>query len=240
LALFKVSAFRSQTATRVPSFVNSCAEARPIPVPPPVKARLSPLPMIPQRLLSPGIYPCGLILPLSAPTRTSNASTSRTRPFPIDGNRVRASSPRRVFLTPIGCFSSWTWRRVGQREELKIEESRSTAGELATFDPEVARRVKAALDKSERLMVDSIRQGQTDGSIPATIDHKVTARLLPWLHAADDETPQPCDDYRKPLRYTTAGDDFSSRHRNRQRTSSCWRNDGDSSYLPRRSLNLHR
>jgi hypothetical protein len=44
---------------------------------------------------------------------------------------------------------------------LKIEESRSTAGELATFDPEVAQRVKAALDKSERLMIDSIRRAVT-------------------------------------------------------------------------------
>jgi len=53
-----------------------------------------------------------------------------------------------------------------------------TAVELATFDPEVAQRVKAALDKNERLMVDLIRQGQADGSIPATIDPKVTARLI--------------------------------------------------------------
>ena len=53
-----------------------------------------------------------------------------------------------------------------------------TAAELATFDPEVAQRVKAALDKNERLMVDLIRQGQADGSIPATIDRKVTARLI--------------------------------------------------------------
>jgi len=53
-----------------------------------------------------------------------------------------------------------------------------TVAELATFDPEVAQRVKAALDKNERLMVDLIRQGQADGSIPATIDRKVTARLI--------------------------------------------------------------
>ena len=53
-----------------------------------------------------------------------------------------------------------------------------TAAEWATFDPEVAQRVRAALDKNERLMVDLIRQGQADGSIPATIDRKVTARLI--------------------------------------------------------------
>jgi TetR/AcrR family transcriptional repressor of nem operon len=53
-----------------------------------------------------------------------------------------------------------------------------TAADLATFDPEVAQRVKAALERSEWLMVDLIRQGQADGSIPATIDRKVTARLI--------------------------------------------------------------
>ena len=53
-----------------------------------------------------------------------------------------------------------------------------TAAELATFDAEVARRVTAALRQGETLLVDSIRQGQADGSIPAAIDSKVTARLI--------------------------------------------------------------
>src|SRR5260221_13651838 len=53
-----------------------------------------------------------------------------------------------------------------------------TAGELATLDAEVAQRVTAALRDSERLMVDLIRQGQADGSIPGAIDSKVTARLM--------------------------------------------------------------
>ena len=53
-----------------------------------------------------------------------------------------------------------------------------TAAELATFDAEVAQRVTAALRQTETLMVDLIRQGQTDGSISAGIDSKVTARLM--------------------------------------------------------------
>jgi TetR/AcrR family transcriptional repressor of nem operon len=53
-----------------------------------------------------------------------------------------------------------------------------TAAELATFDGEVAQRVTAALRQSEMLVVDLIRQGQTDGSIPAAIDSRVTARLM--------------------------------------------------------------
>jgi TetR/AcrR family transcriptional regulator, transcriptional repressor for nem operon len=53
-----------------------------------------------------------------------------------------------------------------------------TAAELATLDGEVAQRVTAALRQSETLLVDLIRQGQADGSIPAGIDSRVTARLM--------------------------------------------------------------
>jgi TetR/AcrR family transcriptional repressor of nem operon len=53
----------------------------------------------------------------------------------------------------------------------------STA-ELSTFDTEVAQRVTAALDECETLMVDLIRQGKADGSIPATLDSETTGRLL--------------------------------------------------------------
>jgi TetR/AcrR family transcriptional repressor of nem operon len=53
-----------------------------------------------------------------------------------------------------------------------------SAAELATFDAEIAQRVIASLHKTEALMVDLIRQGQEDRSIPATIDVEPTARLL--------------------------------------------------------------
>jgi TetR/AcrR family transcriptional regulator, transcriptional repressor for nem operon len=53
-----------------------------------------------------------------------------------------------------------------------------TAAELATLDVGVARRVTAALRQSETLVGDLIRQGQADGSIPADIDSRVTARLM--------------------------------------------------------------
>jgi TetR/AcrR family transcriptional regulator, transcriptional repressor for nem operon len=53
-----------------------------------------------------------------------------------------------------------------------------TAAELTTLDAEVAQRVTGALRNSETLMVDLIRQGQADGSIPAAVDSKVTARLM--------------------------------------------------------------
>jgi len=43
---------------------------------------------------------------------------------------------------------------------------------------EVAQRVTASLHKTEALMVDLIRQGQEDRSIPATIEREPTARLM--------------------------------------------------------------
>jgi TetR/AcrR family transcriptional regulator, transcriptional repressor for nem operon len=55
------------------------------------------------------------------------------------------------------------------------------AVELAPFDPEVAARVKGALRKNEAVLADLIRQGQSDGSIPSSVDGEATARLLVCL-----------------------------------------------------------
>jgi TetR/AcrR family transcriptional repressor of nem operon len=54
----------------------------------------------------------------------------------------------------------------------------SSAVELSTSDDQVARRVLAAFDKVEALMVDLITQGQIDGSVPSHIDRQATARLM--------------------------------------------------------------
>lgn len=53
-----------------------------------------------------------------------------------------------------------------------------SATELAIFDAEVARRVEAAFDRNEALIVELIEQGRADGSIPARIDSEATARLI--------------------------------------------------------------
>jgi hypothetical protein len=53
-----------------------------------------------------------------------------------------------------------------------------SAAELATFDEEVAQRVAVAVEKSEALMVELIREGQSDRSIPKTVDSKATAQLM--------------------------------------------------------------
>ncbi len=54
----------------------------------------------------------------------------------------------------------------------------SGASELATFDDEIAQRVTGSLQRSETLLGELLRQGQDDGSIPATLDSQATARLL--------------------------------------------------------------
>jgi TetR/AcrR family transcriptional repressor of nem operon len=52
------------------------------------------------------------------------------------------------------------------------------AAELATFDAEIALRVTTSLNRSEALLTKLICQGQTDGSIPVSIDSQSTARLM--------------------------------------------------------------
>ena len=53
-----------------------------------------------------------------------------------------------------------------------------TAIELAVYDTEAAERVGRSMARSEALFDTLIREGQADGSIPATTDPAATARLL--------------------------------------------------------------
>lgn len=53
-----------------------------------------------------------------------------------------------------------------------------SAMELATFDTEMADRVKAALQRAETLLRKLIRLGQADGSLPAAIDVEPSALAL--------------------------------------------------------------
>jgi TetR/AcrR family transcriptional repressor of nem operon len=54
----------------------------------------------------------------------------------------------------------------------------SSATDLATFDPEIERRISAGFLHVEMLMARLIKKGQQDGSIPTTIDSGATARLM--------------------------------------------------------------
>ncbi|MEJ0093873.1 MAG: TetR/AcrR family transcriptional regulator [Methylocella sp.] len=53
-----------------------------------------------------------------------------------------------------------------------------SAVELAIFDDEVGQRIAVALDQSEALLRELIRQGQADGSIASQIDSAAAARLM--------------------------------------------------------------
>jgi TetR/AcrR family transcriptional regulator, transcriptional repressor for nem operon len=53
--------------------------------------------------------------------------------------------------------------------------------ELAGLDPVVAARVSDSLKKNEAFLADLIRQGQSDGSVPTSVNADDTARLLVCL-----------------------------------------------------------
>jgi TetR/AcrR family transcriptional repressor of nem operon len=73
-----------------------------------------------------------------------------------------------------------------------IESSQGTEGrrgclvvgctvELAGLDPVIAARVADSLKKNETFLADLIRQGQSDGSVPTSVNADDTARLLVCL-----------------------------------------------------------
>jgi TetR/AcrR family transcriptional regulator, transcriptional repressor for nem operon len=64
--------------------------------------------------------------------------------------------------------------KVGRRGCLVV----GSAVDLASSDPDMAKRVAAVLAGHEKRLVEFIRQGQADGSISARIDAAVTGRLL--------------------------------------------------------------
>ena len=53
-----------------------------------------------------------------------------------------------------------------------------SAVEMAVFDPEIAARVTATINKNKAFLADLIREGQADGSINVSIDAENTANLI--------------------------------------------------------------
>ena len=53
-----------------------------------------------------------------------------------------------------------------------------SAAEMSTYDPEMADKVTAALQRVEVRMCDRIQLGQADGSIPASVDAEAVATTL--------------------------------------------------------------
>jgi TetR/AcrR family transcriptional regulator, transcriptional repressor for nem operon len=64
--------------------------------------------------------------------------------------------------------------KIGRRGCLVV----GSAVDLASSDPEIAKRVAAVLAGHERRLLNFIRQGQEDGSVSSHIDAAITARLL--------------------------------------------------------------
>lgn len=56
-----------------------------------------------------------------------------------------------------------------------------SATDISTFDPEMAARVRAAMNRNERLLRDLINLGKSDGSIASSVDTTLTANTLLYL-----------------------------------------------------------
>ncbi len=85
-----------------------------------------------------------------------------------------AKTGRDKVRTVLAVYAEHSHGKSGRRGCLVV----GSAVDLATSDPEMARRVAGVLAAHERRLVALIREGQDDGSIPARIDAGVTARLL--------------------------------------------------------------
>lgn len=92
----------------------------------------------------------------------------------IDECLDRASSGRNKLHALVRFFAEASCGEVGRRGCLVV----GSATELALFDEEVAGRVGVAFDFDERRILDLIRLGQADGSVPKHIDAESIACTL--------------------------------------------------------------
>ncbi len=73
-----------------------------------------------------------------------------------------------------GTSSAPCWTATSRRRRA----TRAGAAELSTYDPEMAARVGAALQRVEARLRDLIRLGQSDGSLPRGVDAEAAACTL--------------------------------------------------------------
>ena len=76
--------------------------------------------------------------------------------------------------TILAVYAEYSHGKTGRRGCLVV----GSAVDLASSDPEMAKRVAAVLASQERRLVEFIREGQEDGSVSSSVDAAVTARLL--------------------------------------------------------------
>jgi TetR/AcrR family transcriptional repressor of nem operon len=74
----------------------------------------------------------------------------------------------------LAVYAEHSHGKTGRRGCLVV----GSAVDLASSDPEIAKRVAAVLTNQERRLVEVIREGQVDGSISSRVDAATTARLL--------------------------------------------------------------
>ena len=74
----------------------------------------------------------------------------------------------------LGCYAEASRDAEGRLGCLVV----GSAAELSTYDPEMADRVKAALERVEARLRDLIQLGQSDGSISPAVDPGAAARTL--------------------------------------------------------------
>jgi TetR/AcrR family transcriptional repressor of nem operon len=74
----------------------------------------------------------------------------------------------------LAVYAEYSHGRTGRRGCLVV----GSAVDLASSDPEMAKRVAAVLASQERRLVEFLRGGQEDGSVSSRVDAAVTARLL--------------------------------------------------------------
>jgi TetR/AcrR family transcriptional repressor of nem operon len=74
----------------------------------------------------------------------------------------------------LAVYAEYSHGEAGRRGCLVV----GSAVDLASSDPEMAKRVAAVLASQERRLVEFIREGQEDGSVSSRIDAATTARLL--------------------------------------------------------------
>jgi AcrR family transcriptional regulator len=74
----------------------------------------------------------------------------------------------------LAVYAEYSHGKAGRRGCFVV----GSAVDLASTDPEMAKRVAAVLASQERRLVAFIREGQKDGSVSSRVDAAVTARLL--------------------------------------------------------------
>ena len=74
----------------------------------------------------------------------------------------------------LALYAEYSHGKSGRRGCLVV----GSAVDLASSDPEMAKRVAAVLASQERRLVEFVREGQEDGSVSSRVDAAATARLL--------------------------------------------------------------